>query len=162
MQKQSLRERHLFFFANVQKAVSFVSNISVEKVSNRTRQSYKTLAAIIMRQYITIFLLIVIFSCKNKEIPDTEKAFYDNLMVGEWRIDSSSNRHFSYDRLILLDDGNFYLFSGSNGGSLLTNGRKFGNSKLPTISHDTLEISILDSNRICVSGGWSNVKDFYR
>jgi hypothetical protein len=45
LQKQSLRARHLFFFANVQKAVSFVSNISVEKVSNRTMQSYKTLPA---------------------------------------------------------------------------------------------------------------------
>jgi hypothetical protein len=45
LQKQSLRERSLFCFANVQKAVSFVSNISVEKVSNRTRQSYKTLGA---------------------------------------------------------------------------------------------------------------------
>lgn len=83
-------------------------------------------------------------------------------MVGEWRIDSSSNRHFSNDHLIVLSDGSFYIFSGADGGSLLTSGKKFGVNQLATIYGDTLKINLLDSNRLCISGGWNNNNDFFQ
>ena len=40
----SLRERHLFFFANVQKAVSFFSNISA-------RHSFKSNRCLVQNRY---------------------------------------------------------------------------------------------------------------
>ena len=70
------RERSLFFFANGQKAVSFVSNISVEKVSNRTRQSSKTLGVIIKTFILkTIILFITILLSEKLYSQDKYYSF---------------------------------------------------------------------------------------
>lgn len=114
-----------------------------------------------MKTYITLFLLTVLFSCRDSQNPAKENNFDDNLMVGEWWLDSSSHRCFSRDRLILLEDGSFYLFSGSDGGSLRIKGKKISKDSLATEFTDTLKIHLVDSNRLCISGGWSNDQDFY-
>lgn len=105
---------------------------------------------------------MTIYSCQNSQKTETVKSFDDHLMVGEWRIDSSSNRHYSWDKLIILEDGSFYMFSGSDGGSMRNRGRKFDKKFLATDGGDTMRINLLDSNRLCVSGGWNNKEDFYK
>ena len=105
---------------------------------------------------------MTIYSCQNSQKTETVKSFDGNLMVGEWRIDSSSNRHYSWDKLIIMEDGSFYMFSGSDGGSMWNTGRKFDESFIATDRGDTMRINLLDSNRLCVSGGWNNNEDFYK
>lgn len=77
-------------------------------------------------------------------------------------MDSTSNRSISYDRAIILEDSSFYLFSGSDGGSLITTGRRFGSDSIETENYGNLAIKLIDSNNIRLSGGWRNTEDFYK
>lgn len=122
----------------------------------------ETLAAINMRPYLFVILITVISSCQEAQQLDLDIPLNDQLMVGEWRVDSSSNRYFSYDKLIILEDSSFYIFSGSNGGSLRTKGKVIEPNSMVTDFGDTLNITLLDSNMICISGGWQNNNDYYR
>ena len=115
------------------------------------------------KQFIKILaLLTLIYSCENSQKNDTKTVFDDNLMIGEWHLDSSSNRYFSCDRLILLEDGSFYLFSGSDGGSLFTKGKKYNKNSIATNFNDTLIINLIDSNRLNISDSWPRKQDYYK
>lgn len=105
---------------------------------------------------------MTIYSCQNSLKTVPVKTLDDNLMFGEWRIDSSSNRHYSWDKLIITEDESFYMFSGSDGGSMWNTGRKFDKTFLASNHGDTMRINLLDSNQLCVSGGWNNNEDFYK
>ncbi|MEW6469243.1 MAG: hypothetical protein AB1458_09975 [Bacteroidota bacterium] len=120
------------------------------------------LAAIVMRLFIYLLLFIPMYACQDSHKPKPKNTLSDDLMVGEWRVDSSSNRHFSHDKLFLLENGSFYIFSGADGGSILTKGKKFDINHLATAMGDTLTINLLDSNQICIRGGWSNNEDYYK
>jgi hypothetical protein len=115
-----------------------------------------------MRLLTTIFLLTIIYSCKNTKQHDRQIDFDNNLLIGEWRLDSSSNRFFSYDRLIILEDSSFYLFSGSDGGSLITKGQRFGKDSITTEYYGSLKINLIDSNHLHLGGGWTNNENFYK
>ncbi len=114
------------------------------------------------RPLTTIFLLTMICSCKDTKQHDNQTLFDNNLQIGEWRLDSSSNRFFSYDRLIILEDSSLYLFSGSDGGSLMTTGRRSGKDSIATELYGTLKINLIDSNHFQLGGGWMNNENFYK
>jgi hypothetical protein len=115
-----------------------------------------------MRLLATIFLLALISSCNDIKKHDRQ-TFSDNaLLIGEWRLDSSSNRFFSYDRAIILEDSSFYLFSGSNGGSLIMAGRRFGMDSIATEHSGNFAVNSIDPNHFLLSGGWTNNNDFYK
>lgn len=105
---------------------------------------------------------MVTYSCQNSQKTATIKTLNNNLMVGEWTIDSSSNRNYSLDKLMIMDNGSFYIFSGSDGGSMWKMGKKFHKTFLVTGRGDTMRINLLDSNRLCISDGWNNTEDFYK
>lgn len=98
-----------------------------------------------MTRLAILLLLIFICSCNNVRQAHKQKAFENNILVGEWRLDSSSNRFFSGDKMIILEDS-FYLFSGSDGGSLIAAGKRYGNDSLTTVYNDTWRISVTDTN----------------
>lgn len=102
------------------------------------------------------------YSCKDTNFYDRQNTFDTNLLIGEWRLDSSSNRFFSYDRLIILKDSSFYLFSGSDGGSLITQGRRFGKDSIMTELYGNLKVFMIDSNHIHLGAGWINNENFYK
>ncbi|MFL0085756.1 hypothetical protein R5N98_04860 [Tenacibaculum maritimum] len=116
-----------------------------------------------MRSLLTIIILSTLVSCSNQEsvkINEDPKLSQD-LMVGEWRLDSSSNRYQFNDRLIVLEDLKTFEFSGTDGGSLRTIGNIEYDS-LKTELGETLRIELLDSNRLRISGGWSNSDDYFK
>lgn len=115
-----------------------------------------------MKRPITVFILTVIYACQNPQKTESANSLNDNLMVGEWRIDSASKGHFSRDKLILLEDGRFYAFSGSDGGSMLMKGQKLDGNLLASDLGDTMKINLLDSNKLYISGGWNNNEYFYK
>lgn len=114
-----------------------------------------------MKLFFTIFILIFIYSCKDIK-QHGRRGISDNLFIGEWRLDSSNNRFFSYDRLLMLEDSSFYLFSGSDGGSLITTGKRFGIDSVTTELYGNLKINLIDSNRFQLSGGWIDAENFYK
>lgn len=120
------------------------------------------LELITMRLYTFIFLLTAICSSRDSGQSDTIRPLDNALMVGEWQVDSSANGDYLYDRLIILEDGSFYMFSGSDGGSMSNAGRKFDETLLATDHGDTMNINLLDSNQLYVSGGWNNIENYYR
>ena len=61
-----------------------------------------------------------------------------------------------------MEDDKFYMFSSSDGGSMWNMGRKFDKYFLATDRGDTMRIHLLDSNQLCVSGGWNSREDFYK
>jgi hypothetical protein len=115
-----------------------------------------------MRLITTIILLTFIYSCKNTENPDKEQIADNNFLTGEWRLDSSSNHLIYNDKAIILEDGSFYLFSGSDGGSLITTGKRFTSDSISTEYYGNLTIKIIDSNHIRLRSDWTNTESFYR
>ena len=103
-----------------------------------------------------------ICSCQDIKKHDKQNSFENNLLIGEWRLDSSSNRLFSRDRLIILEDSSLYLFSGSDGGSLITKGRWSGNDSIMTDYYGNLFLNLIDSNHFHLRGGWTNNENFYK
>ena len=93
---------------------------------------------------------------------DKSPELNDNILIGEWQLDSSSNRFFSRDKLFLLEDSSVYLFSGSNGGSLISKGRRFRRDSIDTDYYGGVEIKLIDSNRFRLSGGWTRNENFYK
>jgi len=116
----------------------------------------------IMRLLATIILLTLIYSCKDTKKHDRQIAFDNNLLVGEWRLDSSTNRFFSYDRLIILEDNSLFLFSGSDGGSLMTKGRRLRKDSIATELYGILKLNLIDSSHFQLGGGWTTNENFYK
>ena len=115
-----------------------------------------------MRLLTTIFILIFIYSCNDIKLHDEQKVLDNNLLIGEWQLDSSSSRFFSYDRLIILEDSSVYLFSGIDGGSLLTKGRRLGKDSFITELYRNSKVCLIDSNHFKLSGGWTDKENFYK
>ena len=116
-----------------------------------------------MRLLLTIIILFTLIACSNQEsaINPTIEELNPKLMVGEWRLDSSSNRHLFNDRLIILENFNTFEFSGTDGGSLRSKGI-INNDTLTTEVGEKVKIQLLDSNNIRISGGWNNADDYFR
>ncbi|MEZ4818330.1 MAG: hypothetical protein R2776_10255 [Flavobacteriaceae bacterium] len=116
-----------------------------------------------MRLLLKTIILFTIVSCSNKESVKNkiDSKLSQDLMVGEWRLDSSSNRFLFNDRLIVLEDLKTFEFSGTDGGSLRTKG-SIENDSLKTALGETLKIELLDSNRLRISGGWSDSDDYFK
>lgn len=108
-----------------------------------------------------LFLLISSYSCTSLK-QDRQTVLADNLIIGEWRLDSSSNRFFSYDRLIILEDSSLYLFSGSDGGSLIATGRWVAKDSIITGNRGSWKINFTDSNHLHARGDGEDNDNFYR
>lgn len=115
-----------------------------------------------MKLITTIILLTFIYSCKDNAKPDKRQIADNNFLTGEWRLDSSSNHLIYNDKAIILEDGSFYLFSGSDGGSLKTTGKRFRSDSISTEYYGNLSINIIDSSRIRLCSDWTNTVSFYR
>ena len=116
-----------------------------------------------MRLLLTIIVLSTLVSCSNQESvkKNMDAKLSQDLLVGEWKLDSSSNSYLFNDRLIVLEDLKTFEFSGTDGGSLRTKGNIEYDS-LKTELGETLKIELLDSNRLRISGGWSNSDDYFK
>lgn len=115
-----------------------------------------------MRTLPLIFILVFSYSCKNIQKQDKQPPLDHHLVTGEWRLDSSSNRLFSYDRLVILADSSLYMFSGSDGGSLIATGRRLRNDSIMTDHYGDLAFALVDSNHLYLDGGWTNNENFYK
>ena len=94
-----------------------------------------------MKLITTIIVLTFIYSCKDNAKPDKRQIADNNFLTGEWRLDSSSNHLIYKDKAIILEDGSFYLFSGSDGGSLKTTGKRFRSDSISTEYYGNLSIN---------------------
>lgn len=72
----------------------------------------------------------------------------NDLLVGEWQLDSSGDRFFAYDEIFLLPGGTCYMFSRADGGSLVEKGRFFAKYSIAVVLNDTVILKIIDSNRL--------------
>lgn len=110
-----------------------------------------------------IFLFLAgctVFLCACKDVSQEPIHADKEFFVGQWWLDSSSNPQKGHDKLFILPTGDIYLFSGSDGGSY----RKFRTYTLDTIVteyHEKLFVRVLDSNRICISGQYSEWENFF-
>tara|TARA_B100000809_G_C14958490_1_gene466494 strand:+ start:62 stop:790 length:729 start_codon:yes stop_codon:yes gene_type:complete len=116
-----------------------------------------------MRLLLTITILSTLTACSNQEPVNSNSVekLNSELIVGEWRLDSSSNRNLFNDRLIILENLKTFEFSGTDGGSLRTKGI-IDKDSIKTELGETLKIQLLDSNKLRISGGWSNSDDYFR
>jgi hypothetical protein len=114
------------------------------------------------RQFASIFLCAIAFGCHNTGLLNKKTFFGDSLQVGEWRLDSSSNRFFSYDKLFISQDSSCYIFSGSDGGSLIYKGRKYKKDSINLDNYGNVEIGLIDSNLLHLVDRWANRENFYK
>jgi hypothetical protein len=116
-----------------------------------------------MRLLLTHLVLSTLISCSNQESSSSvlSESLNPELMVGEWRLDSSSNKYLFNDRLIILDNFKTFEFSGTDGGSLRIRGN-IENDSIRTEHGEILKIELLDSNKLRISGGWSNSDDYFK
>jgi hypothetical protein len=116
-----------------------------------------------MKLILTIIILNTLIACSNQVsvINNTVEELSPKLMVGEWRLDSSSNRHLFNDKLIILENFKTFEFSGTDGGSLRAKG-SIVNDTLTSEVGEKVKIELLDSNKIRISGGWNNADDYFR
>lgn len=118
-----------------------------------------------MKIFLPILILTLLVSCNNCPLTNKKETqkLEVKLLVGEWRLDSSSNARKYSDRLILLEDGHFYIFSGTDGGSLISKGKMIGSDSLHAEYDEKFKIQLLDSSKLEISGGFDpRFKEIFR
>lgn len=110
---------------------------------------------------IVLVSVLTLIACNNQPIPVSEEGTLDpQLFVGKWILDSSSNPNVFRNSMFILENGDVYLFSGTDGGSC----RKFNKHHSDTITSEYGEkmfVQLLDSNKFEIRGEYSNWQDFY-
>ena len=116
-----------------------------------------------MRLLLILLFLYTLISCSNLEPSRSimKERLNTELIVGEWRLNSSSNKYLSNDRLIVLEDLTTFRFSGTDGGSLRAKGI-IENDSIRNKNGEILYVELIDSNRLRISSGWSNSVDYFK
>jgi hypothetical protein len=94
--------------------------------------------------------LLLVIGCSEPKAEEQFIVFDPKVLVGEWRVDSSSDGEDLYDKLVILENGTVYSIDWGNGGAV----RKYSKHTFDTIQTeygDKLFVAVIDSNRISVS-----------
>lgn len=111
-----------------------------------------------MKLLFYLSVLILLWSCQCSGKKQGVAAAERRSFAGEWRLDSSAYAIFN-NRLIVLEDGSCYLFSGMDGGSLLWKGKIAKDSVLT--QHGTkMALGTWDSARIFIEQDRENKEIF--
>ncbi len=85
------------------------------------------------------------------------------LLIGSWRLDSSSDCNYSWDELYIDDEFDYYLFSRSNGGGLREYGQILYKDSLQNQYGTMNKIELLDSFKLKKTWtGWVKHEEFYK
>jgi hypothetical protein len=105
-------------------------------------------------------LVLTIYSCNTAENRNST-PFNDNLLWGEWRLDSVSNGISDFQTLFISKDHRFKLFSYSLGNELIFYGC-YKNKKLFNQYDTEYQIIQLDSNMLVLNDELNETQLFYK
>lgn len=112
-------------------------------------------------------ILLLLVGCSeipSQEDKTTETIELDStLLIGCWRLDSSSNCNYSWDELYITDEFDYYLFSRSNGGGLRNYGQIPFKDSMRNQYGTMNSIELLDSFKLKKAWtGWVEHEEFYK